>query len=156
MDVSIIQNCMVWCVLLSSAHVLNTIYCSFGRWCHLGLCRPSTVHIKKPCLLISPGVFSTGNCQAHAGRFKFSKIQIFVCKLKFYLGQQVVPVLFVLLELIGWLHSLLRKLSNIQVFITTVCLPFVLSSKSDVTEKVASLACNSNNYTVFLETATIL
>lgn len=59
------------------------------------------------------------------------------------MGKNSVTVSF--LELITSVHRCLKKyLPNIQVIITTVCLPFVLSSKSDVPEKVASSACSAD------------
>lgn len=108
-------------------------------------CRPSSVHVKK-LICWHHQVFTTGSRLAHVGRFEFSKIQILA--VNFIMGDKWCLCCFP-----SFLFKKTR--SNIKALTTTVCLPFVLSSKNDVLRKVVSSACNSNDCAVFLERAVL-
>ena len=80
--------------------------------------------------------------QAPSVRYKFSKLQIFTWKLKFYHQQQIFKV--VLLEVTDWFHLLLQKyLPNTQVWINIIC-QLVFRIQMALMNEMVSLACNSN------------
>lgn len=81
---------------------------------------------QETCSLTTPGVLTTGSCPAHAGRFKFSKIQILA--LNFIMGDKIVSLLLPFVPFQGNAVKY-ESLSNHSLF--AFC-PF---SKNDVPEK---------------------
>lgn len=137
-----------------TCHLENTESCRALK------CAQTSLHnIKKITIVnITTGLIRKvmKNCQVYSGRYTFSKTLIFTWKFKFYLRWQILSVVF--LEATGSLRSFLRKcLPSTQVWITTVCLSLVLSSKNDVLWKEALWAHTSNiTQVLFLEMNIIL